>query len=117
MARKFYTSVDLAKNELLRAVVQVLPDDPTSPIEGQIYYNSTSKKLRQYNGTAWIEYNTGSGITNLAATQSGTQVTVTSDTGADATIPAADTTNAGVMTAADKTKLNGIEAGADVTDA
>lgn len=45
--------------------------------------------------------------TNLAATLSATNVVVTSDTGADATIPAADATNAGVMTAADKTLLDG----------
>src|SRR4051794_14889154 len=101
MSKKFYTPIDLGKLELLNAAVQVLGTDPSSPVEGQVYYNSTSKKLRQYNGTAWIEYNTGSGITNLAATQATAQVAVTSDTGTDATIPAADTTNAGVMSAAD----------------
>lgn len=47
----------------------------------------------------------GAGITNLAATATGTTVTVTSDTGADATLAAATTTAAGVMSAADKTKL------------
>ena len=47
----------------------------------------------------------GGGATNLAATLSATQTVITSDTGTDATIPAADGTNAG------------IEATADVTDA
>lgn len=59
----------------------------------------------------------GGGATNLATTLSATQTIVTSDTGTDATIPAADATNAGVMTAAMQTKLAGIEAAADVTDA
>lgn len=60
---------------------------------------------------------TGSGATNLSTTLTATTATVNSDTGTDATIPAATVTDAGVMTAADRTKLDGIEAGADVTDA
>lgn len=55
----------------------------------------------------------GSGA-NLTRTLAATTVTVLSDTGTDAIIPAADTTNAGVMTAADRTKLTGIAAGATV---
>lgn len=59
----------------------------------------------------------GGGATNLDETLSATQVVITSDTGTDATIPAADTTNAGVMTKAMFDKLAAIEAAADVTDA
>jgi hypothetical protein len=58
-----------------------------------------------------------SGATNLAATLSATNTIITSDTGTDATIPAVDATNAGVMTPTMKSKLDGIEALADVTDA
>lgn len=58
----------------------------------------------------------GGGATNLDETLSATQVVITSDTGTDATIPAADTVNAGVMTKAMFDKLAGIEALADVTD-
>lgn len=61
MSRKFLVDVDLAKNSLLNAVVQVLASDPGSPVEGQVYYNSVSKKLRQYNGSTWTEYGTGAG--------------------------------------------------------
>lgn len=46
----------------------------------------------------------GSG-TNLAYIASPTNGLVTSDTGTDATIPLADGTNAGLMTAAEKTKV------------
>ena len=53
--------------------------------------------------------------TNLTTTQSsGTQVVVNSDTGTDATIAAATTSVAGVMTGTDKTKLDGIATGAEV---
>lgn len=50
----------------------------------------------------------GSGVTNLSQTRTATTVTVVSDTGTDAILPAADATNAGVMTSADKVKLDGI---------
>ena len=45
------------------------------------------------------------GVTNLSTTQDSTTVTVVSDTGADAILPAATTSLAGVMTAADKVSL------------
>jgi hypothetical protein len=54
----------------------------------------------------------GGGATNLTTTLSSTSVIVNSDTGTDATIPAADTTNAGVMTKAMFDKLGGIATGA-----
>lgn len=59
----------------------------------------------------------GTGSTNLSTTRTATSVTINSDTGADAAIPAADATNAGVMSSASVTKLSGIADGADVTSA
>lgn len=64
---KFLTFVDLAKNELRNAVVQVLASDPSTPSEGQIYYNSATKKLRQWNGTSWVEYGTGAGAGDVTS--------------------------------------------------
>lgn len=52
--------------------------------------------------------------TNLTTTTAASTVTVVSDTGTDATISAATTSVAGVMSGTDKTKLDGIEAGAQV---
>lgn len=54
----------------------------------------------------------GSGSTNLGiGTKTGTTVEVTSDTGTDAVVPAATVTEAGLLTAADKSKLDGIPSG------
>jgi hypothetical protein len=69
--------------------------------------------------TIGVEYNPVAGPvsnTNIGITRTNAAVTVTSSTGDDGTILAADASNAGVFTAANFTKLAGIEAGADVTD-
>jgi len=52
--------------------------------------------------------------TNLSVTATGTSLTVASDTGTNASIPAATTSAWGAMTDEDKSKLDGIAAGAQV---
>ena len=52
--------------------------------------------------------------TNLAYTTAASTGTVTSSDGTDATIPAATTSLAGLLTGADKTKLDGIATGANL---
>lgn len=73
MAIKYLTSIDLTKNEIQNAVIQVLTTAPASPKEGQIYYNSTDKFIYRYDGANWgpvgVVYNqdstTGAVITGL----------------------------------------------------
>lgn len=54
MSKKFATNVDLLLNELQNAKIHIVASDPSSPAEGQIYYNSTTKVLKFYNGSAWV---------------------------------------------------------------
>lgn len=54
MAKKVSTNLDLLLNELQNAKIHIVASDPSSPAEGQIYYNSTTKALKFYNGTAWV---------------------------------------------------------------
>lgn len=80
----------------------------SSPSTGQVI---------KYNGSAWVNDSdaTGGGgtnATNLSTTTAASTVTVVSDTGTDAVIPAATAVAAGVLTSTDKSKLDGIAAGA-----
>jgi hypothetical protein len=80
---------------------------PTGGTTGQVLAKNSGSDY----DTEWVDPAAGSG-TNLAATLSSTNTVITSDTGTDATIPAVDATNAGVMTPTMKTKLDGITTGA-----
>jgi hypothetical protein len=56
MALSYLTDINLNKNELQNAVIQNLGSAPGTPVEGQIYYNSTSsdKEIYFWNGSDWI---------------------------------------------------------------
>jgi len=63
-------------------------------------------------GTVTLTNSAPNVTTNLSTTTTATTLTVVSSDGTNATLPAATTTVAGVMTGADKSKLDGIAAGA-----
>lgn len=174
-AKKILVPFDFTQNEIQNAVLQVLAAAPSTPVSGQVYYNSTSGRMEFRGASAWIDptaraNHTGtqawSTITGTPTTLAGYGITDAQPASAQLTslaalatvglivrtaantvaarslassTPAATWTNAdgvagnpslaianavaagnsGLMTGADKTKLDGIAAGAtaNATDA
>lgn len=55
MAEKLYfAGINLQQNELQNAVIHNLASAPSSPVEGQIYQNTTDNTLYCYDGTEWV---------------------------------------------------------------
>ena len=79
MAIQYLSSINLTTNQLQYAVIQPATTDPTlyTPVEGQIYYNSVSNKLRLYDGSSWSDV--GSGVSSFTATD-GTFINLTPNT-------------------------------------
>lgn len=79
MAINYLNNIDLNKNQLLQGVIENQPNDAAagaSPVEGQLYFNTTDHNLRQYNGTAWVSI-----AGDITEVQGGTYLSVTNQTG------------------------------------
>ena len=73
------SNIDMNKNQLLEPVIENAASAPGSPVEGQMYYDTTAgdKTMYFYNGTAWVEMDgSGSGVTSVTTTD-GTFVDLT----------------------------------------
>jgi len=108
MARKFLTPIDLNKLELRNAVIQNLGTEPASPVEGQIYYDTASDRLRIYAGGSWSDVGA---ITSISGTEN--EIVVSASVGAvtislPSTINADTTGNAATATALETSRSIGL---------
>lgn len=120
------TNYDFNKNQLLNAVFQNLTTAPAAPLEGQFYYNTTAKELQVYNGASWDPagamtaaeivtlINASVSIIDLdnLPTSVGTAVTNSHTHANKAILDAIQESFTTLLLS----KLNGIEAGAQVND-
>jgi len=127
MALEFLTglnvkgNINLNTNQLQNAVVQPLATDPAG-IAGRIYYNSGTNKLKIYNGTDWVAFQTGNDqvvtydLTGVGSTNGTAGVRLT---GSDSSVDDVLIVGAGIVTVtrvANTLTVTGIEAGGTVTD-
>ena len=80
MAITYLTGINLNSNELSNAQIQNLAADPGSGVEGQIYFNTGSDRLRVYANGAWGDIAPQGDITAIA-TGSPDQLTLASAAG------------------------------------
>lgn len=80
---KFFNNIDLNKNQIINVVLHSTGTAPTSPVNGQIYHNSTENVIYYYNSTTstWIPIGTGSvtavnGGNGLTSSVTGSVVTL-----------------------------------------
>lgn len=116
---KILTNIDMNKNEVQNAVIQNLAAAPSNPKAGQQYFSTTDKVMYVYDGTEWKAGGSGSEYTLPTASASqkggikvGNGLKMTGEV-LSTDIPEATTSAAGLMNASDKTKLNGVTAGAN----
>jgi hypothetical protein len=104
MARRILTNLNLEQNEIQNVVIHKLASAPSTPVEGQVYYNTTDKKYYLRQDAAWKDI-TGrlddvlSGANAIQLTDNGNG-TLTLD------ILTATQSDKGLMSSTDKTKLD-----------
>lgn len=65
---KFLRFVDMAQNEIRNPAFHLLASAPSSPIEGQFYYDTTLHQFGYRTASAWVYPTAGGGITNAYTT-------------------------------------------------
>jgi hypothetical protein len=59
--------LDMAQNAINNAQIQNLAAAPSSPVKGQVYFDTTLNQFGSYNGTSWIYLGGGGGTVTSAS--------------------------------------------------
>lgn len=65
---KYLVNVDLNQNQLVKARIENLSSAPGSPVEGQIYFNTTDNNLYVRAGSAWVDLTNAGTVTSVTGT-------------------------------------------------
>lgn len=86
MAITFLNNLQFSQNQLLGARLQLVANDSdiSSPVSGQIIYNSGTNLFKYYNGSSWIDP-AAAGVTYTLPVSSGSNAAVLTLTGDDGT--------------------------------
>lgn len=115
---KLVYNLDFNQLEAQNMVVQNLVTAPSTPKEGQIYFNTADKKSYMWNGTAWVEttsqgdYTFTNGVELVSGTRNvqaklgtSSNATLTADSsGLSVSVPNASNSQKGVIEIADDTE-------------
>ena len=122
MARLFVTSINLNKNELQNARIHNLSSAPSSPVAGQVYFDTSTNIMYFYNGTTWVSTSGSAEViqdTVDAMLVAGTGLDKTYDDSAGTLtidIDSTVTTNSGTQTLTNKTITSPTVSGLTLSD-
>lgn len=85
---KWLNNIDLAQNQLLNARIQNLASAPSSPVSGQLYYDTGTNTLYFYNGSTWTA--AAGGTVSFGSVASSTSFGQASVTGTAGTVSHSD---------------------------
>jgi hypothetical protein len=118
---KLLTNLDLTKNQLINPVIHLLASTPSSPTEGQVYYDTVDHHLYVYNNTEFKKLLLSGEIVN-ADIASGAAIALSklatdplaraNHTGTQSADTLTDGTTNKAFLATERTKLAGIATGA-----
>ena len=80
MAINFLNDVSFNKNEIIQPVLENQANDTAAgtPVDGQLYYDTTNNQVKYGEASAWVALATGGGsVTSVALTETGDALTIT----------------------------------------
>ena len=83
---KYGVDLNMDQNAIQNAVIQPLASAPASGVAGQIYFNSTDKKLYQYDGTVWKQVGIASAFSAGEITANSIPLTLAESDGTTSTV-------------------------------